>query len=352
MKKYFIGIDFSKKTFDVTMLREYDDHNEDLGYKQFDNNNKGYHDFYRWARDTAAKGTKSQWLLCGETTGCYSEGLAEWAYKKGLDIWIENAYSIKHSLGLTRGKNDKLDSKRIATYAQEKKRKARLYKPLEGTLKELRVLLRRRQNLDSCRKAMLNAIKEDKEMYGDDDAIKDIYEKIDEIAADIKDVEDQIQERMDTMARTEPEMANNYAIVRSTHGIGVINGIAFLVYTDNFTKFQTANEMATAWGVAPFNKNSGTTIHTPGHVSFFCNHWLKGLLTCAANRAIQYDNKISNYYNRLIKKGKKKGVAYNNVKNKMIHIVFTMVKKQTMHDENYDVNKKDKNTKGETQTLN
>ena len=47
MKKYFIGIDFSKKTFDVTMLREYDDHNEDLGYKQFDNNNKGYHDFYR-----------------------------------------------------------------------------------------------------------------------------------------------------------------------------------------------------------------------------------------------------------------------------------------------------------------
>lgn len=93
-------------------------------------------------------------------------------------------------------------------------------------------------------------------------------------------------------------------------------------------------------------------IHTSGHVSFYCNHWLKALLTCGANRAIQYDDKTGNYYNRLIKEGKNKGVAYNNVKNKMIHIVFTMVKNQTMYDDNYDVNKKDKNKKGETKMLN
>lgn len=351
MKKYFIGIDFSKKTFDATILKEYDDHNEELGYKQFDNNKKGYQNFYSWLRSVAPKSTKSQWLLCGETTGIYSEGLSQWAYYKGLDIWIENAYSIKHSLGLTRGKDDKLDSRRIATYAQEKKRKARLYKPLDGTLKELKVLLRRRQNLDSCRRAILNAVEEDKEAYGDDDAIKDIYDKIEVIAADIKDVENQIQQRMDTMARTSPELTKNYIIVRSAHGIGVINGIAFLVYTDNFRKFETANQMATAWGVAPFKKVSGTSIHTPGHVSFYCNHWLKALLTCGATRAIQYDDKIGNYYNRLIKEGKNKGVAYNNVKNKMIHIVFTMVKNQTMYDNNYDVNKKDKNVKGETKML-
>lgn len=352
MKKIFIGIDFSKKTFDATMLRECDDHNEELGYKQFDNTRKGYKDFYRWARSTAPKGTRAEWLLCGETTGIYSEGLAQWAYSKGLDIWIENAYSIKHSLGLTRGKDDRLDSRRIATYAQEKKRKARLYKPLEGTLRALRVLLRKRQNLDSCRRAMLNAVEEDKEMYGDDNAIKDIYDKIEEIAADLKDIENQIQERMDTMAKSSTELVRNYTIVRSAHGIGVINGIAFLVYTDNFRKFDTANQMATAWGVAPFKKESGTSIHTPGHVSFYCNHWLKALLTCGATRAVQYDDKIGSYYNRLIKEGKNKGVAYNNVKSKMIHIVFTMVKNQTMYDENYDVNKKDKNIKGVTKMLN
>lgn len=352
MKNIFIGVDFSKKTFDVTMLKEYDDRNEVLGYNQFKNNKKGYQSFYRWARDVAPKESKSNWLICGETTGIYSEGLAEWSYYNGLDVWIENAYSIKHSLGLTRGKNDKLDSFRIATYAQEKKRKAHLFKPLEGTLKELKVLLRRRQNLDTCRKAMLNAVSEDKEMYGDDTAIKDIYDKIEEIAADLKEVEDEIQDRMDLMAISSEELSKNYSIVRSAKGIGPINGIAFLVYTNNFTKYKNANQMATAWGVAPFKKESGTSIHVPGHVSYYCNHWLKGLLTCAITRAIQCDKKLGDYYNRLIEKGKHKGVAMNNVKNKMIHVVFTMVKNQTVFDANYDVKKNDNKHKEAAKVLN
>lgn len=120
MKKYFIGIDFSKKTFDATMIKEYEDHIEELGYHQFDNDEKGFRNFYSWAKNIAPKGTMSQWLLCGETTGRYSFDLSEWAYNKGLDIWIEDAYSIKHSLGLARGKNDKLDSRRIAEFAQQK----------------------------------------------------------------------------------------------------------------------------------------------------------------------------------------------------------------------------------------
>lgn len=351
MKKYFIGIDFSKKTFDATMIKEYEDHIEELGYHQFDNDEKGFRNFYSWAKNIAPKGTMSQWLLCGETTGRYSFDLSEWAYNKGLDIWIEDAYSIKHSLGLARGKNDKLDSRRIAEFAQQKKLKARLYKPLEGTLKQLKVLLRRRQNLDTCRKAMLNAISEDKDLFGGDTAIKDIYDKIDEVAQEIKDLESLIQDRMDVMAKKDPLLITNYSIVRSVHGVGVINGIAFMVYTENFRKYPTANKMATAWGVAPFKDDSGTE-HKPAHVSYFHNHWLNGLLTCAANRAIQFDDKMRSYFDRLIEKGKPKGVAYNNVKSKMIHIIYTMVKNQTMYDEDYDVNKNDKSRERDAKVLN
>lgn len=352
MKKIFIGVDFSKKTFDVTMIREMDDSNEELGYSQFENKEKGFRAFYKWAKETAPKGSRAQWLICGETTGVYNVKFAEWAYNKGLDVWIENAYAIKHSLGLSRGKDDKLDSLRIATYAQEKKRKARLYKPLEGTLKELQVLLRRRQLLDKCRKALQNAVKEDLQAYSDDPVLNDVYRKITEIAEEIKDIENEIQHKMVSLARHDVTLCKNYAIVHSFCGIGDINTIAMLVYTDNFHKFETANQMATAWGVAPFNKQSGTSINTPAHVSFYCNHWLKGLLTCAANSAIVNNKKIGRYYDRMIDKGKTKGVAYNNVKSKMIHIVFTMVQNQTEYDPLYDVKKKDKNLKGEAKVLN
>lgn len=339
MKNIFIGVDFSKKTFDVTMIKELDDDNEELGYGQFENKEKGYRAFYKWAKKTAPKGSMQDWLICGETTGVYSEGLATWAYNKGLDVWIENAYSIKHSLGLTRGKDDKLDSRLIATYAQEKKRKAHLYKPLEGTLKELKALLRKRQLLVTCRNAMKNCISEDKELYGNDAVLKDVYRKIDKEADKIKDIERMIQNKMTELACCDETLCKNFAIVHSFCGIGEINAVAMLVYTNNFKKFDTPNQMATAWGVAPFSKQSGTSIHTPAHVSPFCNHWLKGILTCAANAAVVHNEKISVYYDKLIERGKKKGVALNNVKSKMIHILFTMVKDQTMYDPNYDVKK-------------
>lgn len=60
MKNFFIGVDFSKKTFDVTMIHELDDSIEELGYNKFDNNEKGYKAFYRWAKDTAPKKTVKQ----------------------------------------------------------------------------------------------------------------------------------------------------------------------------------------------------------------------------------------------------------------------------------------------------
>ena len=345
MKNIIIGVDFSKKTFDATMIREGEEENEVLGYNKFDNNKRGYKRFLRWAKSAAQNDNLSEWLVCGETTGYYSLGLADWAYEHQMDIWIENAYSIKHSLGLARGKNDKLDSLRIATFAQEKKLKAHLYKPLQQTLSTLKTLIRRRQILDTARKAILNGMKEFEEAFAPTGELEELDDKLKDVSKSIKVLENDIERLMAKLCREDPEISTNYAIVHSVKGIGTINTVAMLVYTANFTKYATANHMATAWGVAPFKEDSGTSLHTPAHVSNLCNHWLKGLLTCSAVIAIQTDSKISAYYQKMTGRGKKKGVALNNVKNKLIHIVFTMVKNQTMYDPDYDVKKKERNTK-------
>lgn len=344
MKNIFIGVDFSKKTFDATMIREGEEENVVLGYSKFDNNEKGYKHFLCWAKKTAHNDALSEWLVCGENTGFYSMGLADWTYEHQMDIWIENAYSIKHSLGLTRGKNDKLDSLRIATFAQEKKLKAHLYKPLQQTLSELKTMIRRRQILDTARKAILNGVKEFEEMFAPTGEIEKLDNKLKEVAKSIKDLENDIERLMAKLCQEDPEIWMNYCIVHSVKGIGTINTVAMLVYTANFTKYATANKMATAWGVAPFKDDSGTSLHAPARVSSFCNHWLKGLLTCSAVIAVQTDSKMSAYYHKLIERGKQRGVALNNVKSKLIHIVFAMVKNQTMYDPDYDVKKKDTKT--------
>ncbi len=50
MKKIAIGIDFSKKTFDATIMRREDDSFQELGYFKFDNTPVGFKCFDKWVR--------------------------------------------------------------------------------------------------------------------------------------------------------------------------------------------------------------------------------------------------------------------------------------------------------------
>ena len=115
MKKLFIGIDFSKEKLDATIILACG--MNEIGsreYGRFPNNTTGYRKLCNWVKTNAWNTIAEEWLFCGEDTGSCSIGLSKWLYGKGYDIWIENAYAIKHSSGIQRVKNDKADSAIIA----------------------------------------------------------------------------------------------------------------------------------------------------------------------------------------------------------------------------------------------
>ena len=69
-------------------------------------------------------------LVCLEHSGYYAAPLSKTLYATvSTDIWLESALQIKRSIGVQRGKNDKIDAQRIATYAIDFQRKARLWVP-------------------------------------------------------------------------------------------------------------------------------------------------------------------------------------------------------------------------------
>ena len=115
MKKIFIGIDFAKEKFDAAIIEACG--LKEFGERQFGtfiNGKKGYSQFMKWVKAKAGSTTEQEWLFCGEDTGSCSLGLSKWLYGKGLDIWIENAYNIKHSSGIQRVKTDRADASMIA----------------------------------------------------------------------------------------------------------------------------------------------------------------------------------------------------------------------------------------------
>ncbi len=56
-------------------------------------------------------------LFCMEHTGVYTRKLVHYLLSREVAVWLETPLQIKRSIGLVRGKDDKIDSERIARYA-------------------------------------------------------------------------------------------------------------------------------------------------------------------------------------------------------------------------------------------
>lgn len=102
-----VGIDVSKSTLDVFIL-------EVRSHRRFKNNSNDFPVILQWIK----KYTKHQSVfICFEHTGIYSMALAAFLESQYIVFAMVSPLEIKRSMGIVRGKNDIVDSKRIAGYA-------------------------------------------------------------------------------------------------------------------------------------------------------------------------------------------------------------------------------------------
>ena len=67
------------------------------------------------------------------------------------------------------------------------------------------------------------------------------------------------------------------------------------------------------------------------------NRQIKSMLTQAALAAVNFNPVIAWYYMRLVERGKKKQVALNNVKNKLVHLVTAMARNRQLYTPEYKI---------------
>ena len=173
-KSLFIGVDFSKKSFDVSVLHQ--DNLLHVDYCQFENSKEGCIAMHKWLRGLTTE-PSSQWLFCGEHTGLYSVCLSEFLVKKELFIWLENSLQIKQSSGIRREKNDKSDSRDIALYAYRFQDKAKRYHLQGKSLQALELLLSFRERLLANKHSLLVSAKEIRSVMNRNVTDRYIYEQ-------------------------------------------------------------------------------------------------------------------------------------------------------------------------------
>lgn len=326
-KKVFVGIDFSKLTFDATIYNG--------EHCKFQNNADGYAALLSWTQKQTGMSDMDSCLFCGEHTGNYSLGLANYLYAHGCTVWLESPVRIKRSLGLARGKDDKTDSSHIARYASRNADDAVAYEPCSENIAMLRRLFSRRQLLVSLRTALKNSRRESQNA-GVEKRLDKTLDRMagKEIKMFDKDIASIERQMMDIVGQDE-KLAPQYRHITSVKGVGQVNALALITVTEGFTKYNNSKALACHAGVAPFRRDSGTSVHGGSHVSHLSNHTLKPLLTQAALSAVRYDGNIAAYYHRLREKGKKPQVALNNVKNKLLHIIVALIRDDMDCQENY-----------------
>lgn len=333
-KNLVIGIDFSKLTMDVTHFMT--DNVDEKHYQQFENTEEGCIKIIKWVKRTCKD--SSGWLICGEFTGLYSMTAAMVFNEKGIDLWLENPRQIKLSSGINREKNDKVDSKQIALYAARFMDRVKLYKPTGKVLLKVRELVRYKDRLTKIKSQLSVPAKELKKVHENWEESNYIHDNSKEVVMMIDQQIKDIESKMLFLLKSDPDLKKLYKLINSVVGIGMQTAIYLLIHTWGFTAFDNPRQLACYCGIVPFLKQSGTSIKGKAQVSHIANKKLKTLLHMCALNAIKHDPLIKAYYERKIQEGKHKMNVLNNVKNKLIHRICTVVSSGEEYDKYYHLN--------------
>jgi transposase len=321
----FIGIDVSKSTIDV-FLRDKNAHS------RFKNNDKGF------VSMTAGlikqiPGNMADSLFVFEHTGLYSTPLAGFLHHNGFRFAIVPGLEIKRSMGITRGKSDKIDAKTIAEYAYEKREKIRLHRMPSMVVSRLKSLLSLRERMVKERAAFKKRLGEYALFLerGENDILFEAQERM--LAHYDREI-NRIEEEMNGLIQKDETLKTQFKLATGIKGIGPQTALMLIVLTNGFTQFDSWRKFASYCGIAPFPNSSGKYMGK-SRTSHLANKGIKAMLSCCAVCAVRHNPEMKMYYERRIAEGKHEMSTLNIIRNKLLSRVFAIVRRGTPYVETF-----------------
>ncbi len=314
-----MGMDVSKKTLDCHLFIQ------QKSLPPVSNDSKGFKTIKRWLLKELK--TTEGLLVVMEYTGIYTYGIERFLEQQQIKFVKRAALDVKRSLGMVRGKSDKVDARFISKYGWMRKEELQPMSPLSDAQLELQQLMSHRDKLVSDKASYQSKLKELVSQMGqkvNEKMTASMKYVMEILAQEIKETEASIKE----LISADQPLQTNYDLVCSVTGIGFATSVHLLIATENFTRFSDVRKLICYCGIAPFEHSSGTSIRGKVRVSHLANKKIKSLLTLAAMSAIQHDPELKLKYEQKVKEGKPKMSVVNIIRAKLIERVFAVIKKQ------------------------
>lgn len=313
-KEIFIGIDVSKLTLDICNL--------DTGEHLVINNNASS---IKKQFKIFLKSHKQETIMVGmENTGKYNLSIYQVLKGLGIQMYVFNPLHLNRSLGLVRGKNDKVDALRIAHYMKTYIDQITPFSVPRERIESIQALVAMRKRLIKTRTSMNVSNKELKHLTN-----KKLFGTVDQATNRmIKSINKEIiliEHKINELIKTDQRLNTIYGYITSVPGVGKVLAWNLIVKTNEFKTINNHRKLACYAGVVPFEHQSGTSIYRKPRVSFMADKSLKTLLNMAAIRVIQMEGELQSFYLRKVEEGKNKMLVINAIRNKILGRVCAAV---------------------------
>ena len=326
MKKNFcfIGIDIAKDTFVASIYHK--PNKPVLTKEALANNPEGYDQLLLWLQDH--KIGKSNCRICMEATGVYSQGIAYYLLSQGYQVSVESPLKVKRAFHPAGHKTDPVDSRQIAEYAYRFSDQLIPWQPKEELLEKIRQLLSLREQFTKQKVAIKNAMG----AYSQQKVqVKLINKAHQQTLTQLEKQISRIDKELDNLIKEDPDILSKFNKLDSIPGYGMLLSAHLLVMTNNFSQIQDYKPLAAFIGIAPYQYQSGSSVHKKAKIRHYGPMASRKFLRLAAQSVATHDKTFRQYYLRKLASGKDKALVLNNIANKLLKVACAMIRKNTRY---------------------
>lgn len=304
-----LGIDVSKNTLDVCVRTSTNETSLVIA-----NNRKSVSKLLKELRKNHCK---SRIVIGFENTGIYNYALYDVLREEDIETFVFHPLDLAKSMGMTRGKTDKIDAKRIAAHLHLHYGSLTATQlPSKNTL-IVKALMAKRSKLVKHKTALFLSNKELQTVFGKQE-LKLINTSDKKLIQSIEQAIKALDTKIDQLLLENERTAQHMENIRTVQGVGPVLAAYLAIKTNGFTTLTDPRKLACYAGVVPFDYQSGKSIYKRPRVSYMADKELKRLLHLAALRVIQLPGEMRQYYIRKVAEGKNKMSVINAIRNKII----------------------------------
>ena len=329
--KQSVGIDISMESFSVAFCA-IDIHQKVSvkASKKFKNTPLGFKLFMEWVSKHNQTGLRTTFTM--EATGVYYEQLAWFLHLEHLEVVVllpNKARKYMQAIGI-KTKNDKIDAIGLGRMGAEQALDK--WEPISESAFQLRSLTRENEELQEVRtriKNQLHAIKHAR--FNNARMVKRLKARLKQLEQHVK----QVKKDIEVLINSDQKLKAKVDKIIPIKGLGLLTIATVIAETNGFALIRNQRQLVSYAGYDVVENQSGTHFGKTKMSKKGNSHLRRALHMPAFSAVNHHSPAFSNLYHRLRGNGKFKMQAYVAVQKKLLTLIYTLWKNDSVYDPDY-----------------